>query len=278
MAPVTVGRWDWLLISIIVGTFASLIRWFVAHQAETATTHGAWRQGEAILASPWVAGPLRLAYAVGLPAIALFWQSALSARGLGLLPLPVTRSGPALDGLFFPTWDVWIKGLGWMVGISAAFWLIVVLGDVAARERRGNAPASGRRLIHLSPGALPRIVEDAVVYQIHWAFYREPFIFLWGTPLGIWLGAIPVVFEVAINPRLWEQLHAEGPPAVRAVLVRGGIFVASALVMIYTQNLWMALGLDLLVGALALSRQVPDRISAVARHSLLVPPTPPATQ
>ena len=117
-----------------------------------------------------------------------------------------------------------------------------------------------------------------MVYQIHWAFYREPFIFLWGTPLGIWLGAIPVVFEVAINPRLWEQLHAEGPPAVRAVLVRGGIFVASALVMIYTQNLWMALGLDLLVGALALSRQVPDRPSAVARHSLLVPPIPPATQ
>ncbi len=269
MAAVTVDRWDWLLASIILGTFASLTRWFVAHRAEAVTSHRFWQQADAVLASPWFATPLRLAYTIGLPAVALFWQSALSARGLGLQPLPATGSGPALGGLFYPTWASWVKDFGWMLGVSAAFWLIVVMGDVSSRDRAGRPTTSRFRPFRVSPGGWLRIVEDAAAYQIHWAFYREPFIFIWGTPLGIWLGALPVLFEVAINPRFWEQIHAEGPPAVRVALVRAGIFVASALVMIYTQNLWMGMGLGLIVGALADRGRQPETLGRTPDPSSL---------
>jgi len=240
------GRWDWLLVSIVVGTFASLARWFVARTAASGSAAG--QVAERALATPWISDVLRIVYAVGIPAAALFGQSALSARGLGLKSLPAPGDVTPLDGLLRPTWEDWAGDVGWMAGIGAAFWLLVTLGDHAARHLR-SSEESGKPDPH--SGAAQSAVVDAVVHQVHWAFYREPFIFAWGAPLGIWLGALPVLFEAVINPRFWERLNDEGPPAVRRCLVRAGLFVATGLVMIRTQNLWMGLGLDLLVGWLA---------------------------
>ena len=78
------ARWDWLLLALMAATLASLVRWAVSSPAIART-----RVGPALAAatqSPWLVQPLRALHALGIPAYALYWQHALSAKALGLKP------------------------------------------------------------------------------------------------------------------------------------------------------------------------------------------------
>jgi hypothetical protein len=245
------GRWDWLLVSIALATLASLTRWIVDRQVASGATVAtqAWQLLERLLCAPWLVHTLRVIYAVGLPAAALLGHRALSATGLGLKPLPTT--GTELVGvtnLSLPSWADWVSDLGTTATVAAGAWLLITLGERAAR--RWSTPDASR-----PPHSPFAALREAVIHQAHWAFYREPFIFTWGPVLGPWLGALPVLVEMLISPLFWERLHRGGGQARRAVLIRAGIFVASTLIILQTQNLWMALALDCVLGWLTAPQQ-----------------------
>jgi hypothetical protein len=81
---------------------------------------------------------------------------------------------------------------------------------------------------------------------VHWAFYREPFVLLWGLSLGTWAGLLPVAFEAGINPARWDDLRV--PPHGRDLLIRVGLAIVGALLFLETQNLWLAILMDAVVG------------------------------
>ena len=247
----TLGRWDWLLVSVALATLGSLIRWLVKRQITAGPTLavGAWQTLESLLSAPLLVHTLRVIYAVGLPAAALFGHRALSAKGLGLKPLPTIHAELiAGSNLSLPGWADWARDLGTTAAIAAALWLLITLGERAAC-RWATSPTS-------RSAARPLVaLREAVIHQAHWAFYREPFTFAWGSALGPWLGALPVLIEMLISPLFWERLHQGDPQARRAILVRAGIYVASTLIILETHNLWMALAMDLLLGWLTAPQQ-----------------------
>ncbi len=257
----TLNRWDWLLVSLALGALGSLIRWLVDRQIASGPTVAVsvWEALDRILGSPWLMQALRIIYAVGLPAAALFGYRALSARGLGLKPLPAPGIEHLLGTLDLPTWTDWMRDLGVTIAIAAGFWLVVLAGDRAAR--RWATVALPQRT-----GGVLAVLREAVIYQAHWAFYREPFVFTWGPAVGPWLAALLILAQVLINPLFWERLRAGGAPAGRPPLIRAGIFVASTLVFLQTQSLWMALLLDLLVGWLALAHRPAPSTAPPSSH------------
>lgn len=249
------GRWDWLLFSVVLGTLASLLRWLISFSAARSRTQVLLLLQQ-VVDSPWVTQPLRLAYAVGIPAALLFWERALTTRGLGLKPFPDLAAGmdaPALSG---GQWTEWAHDLGWAALVASVTFLLVWIGDRAARQGAPPAQRSHRDLwISL---------REAVYYQAHWAFYREPFVVLWGLSTGSWLGALPVALEAVLSPMLWEGMRGDTDYARRVVL-RCGLYAATTLVFLQTQNLWVAVAVDILLGWLLVPHPLVDVVPAPAR-------------
>lgn len=226
-------RWLWLILSIgtaLVVISARLLAETVGKRRPAAA------QFLNLLERPWLVHPLRLLYAIGFPAVALFWRGILTERGLGLKPLSFTPMSAA-----------WPADIGWGVLVAAGVWLIFTLSEWQMR-RAGAPPLTCRHSLGVA-------VREAVYHQVHWAFYREPFVLLWGPALGTWAGLAPVTLEALINPARWNDLQS--PARSRDLLVRVGLAVASALLYLQTQNLWVALLADAAVGW-ALGQAVPE--------------------
>ncbi|MCJ7550248.1 MAG: hypothetical protein MUQ30_11270 [Anaerolineae bacterium] len=267
MSDVRIDRWDWLLGSIILATLASLIHWLLhylyaaASKRRSADPIGLHAPNTRVLRtieSSWITFPLRLTYAIGIPAAALFWQGALTARGLGLKPmLTVTLTLPDAAGITqgVTPGQAWGGDLNWLVVVAGLTTLVMAAGSRVARQL---APQATTSKLGLGAAFL-----EAVYHEVHWAFYREPFVYVWGIGLGSWLGALPVLLETGINLMFWERLHARGAAYQRRMLVRAGLFVAGTQLYVLTQNLWLAIALDALVGWLALrwggQSTVPDQ-------------------
>ncbi|MGC9522173.1 MAG: hypothetical protein ACP5HG_09895 [Anaerolineae bacterium] len=249
MSGVRLGRWDWLLASVALNTLAALVHWVVVQQASSPHEPRVWQALRDLLESPWFAQPLRLLYGVGLPAAVLFWQRGLTTHGLGLQGLPGARDGVGDTNTPAVRWHDWAGDIGWAVAIGAVTGLVVVLGDLAAR-RSGRTPPGRQR------HDLGTSLREAVYYQVHWAFYREPFVVLQGATVGSWVGALPVLVEALLNPALWETVHAGEPRNTRAVLIRGALFVAGVLIYLKTSNLWVAIVVDMLLGWALLPSEV----------------------
>jgi len=251
-----IDRWDWLLGSIILATLASLIHWLLHYvngaSSKDQSAENIWLRVLATPAlgameSPWVSVPIRLIYAITIPTAALFWQGALTARGLGLqsmqagtLALPgtdnVTQSGAP--------GQAWGNDLSWLVVVAGVTALVMAAGSHIARQLAPQS-TTGRRNLGVA-------ILEAVYHEVHWAFYREPFVYAWGIGLGSWLGALPVLLETGISLMFWERLHTRGAAYQRQTLVRAGLFVASTQLYILTRNLWVIVALDALVGWLSL--------------------------
>ncbi len=249
MTQVRLGRWDWLLVSVALNTLAALVHWVVAQRASSARETSLWRAVRDALESPWLAQPIRLIYGVGLPAAVLFWQRALTTHGLGLQGLPGARDGIGAATTTLARWHDWARDIGWAVAIGAVTGLVIFLGDRAAERYRATELPPQRH----DPATSLR---EAVYHQVHWAFYREPFVILYGVGLGSWLGALPVLLETLLNPLLWETVHTGGPHHTRAVLVRGALFVAGVMTYLKTGNLWVAIAMDMLLGWALLPNEV----------------------
>lgn len=220
-------RWLWLILSL--GTALVVIS--ARLMAETfGKRNASAAQFLTLFEQPWLVHPLRLLYAIGFPAIALLWRGVLSERGLGLKPLSLA----ALQ----TQWGTWAGDIGWGVLIAAGFWLIFTLGEWQARQ------TGALRLPRCHQFGVA--LREAVYHQVHWAFYREPFVLLWGVALGAWVGLAPVALEALINPARWNDLQS--PARSRNLLVRIGLAVVGAMLYLQTQNLWVALLADTVVG------------------------------
>ncbi len=221
-------RWFWLAISLTLAIFAILLRWILARPGSRyAADFHAWLQHPGAI---WTIQTARLLYALGIPTLALFWRGALTARGLGL------QAAPWRGGLV--NWEDWMRDLGWGVFLGAGLWLLVRLSDVMI-HRQMSIAANPRREWSVA-------LREAIYHQAHWAFYREPFVLLWGASLGTWAGLLPVAFEAGINPARWEDLRT--PARGRDLLIRVGLAVVGALLFLKTQNLWLVILVDAVVG------------------------------
>jgi len=251
MSDARIDRWDWLLGSIVLATLASLTHWLLHYVTRAAgerkAADGIWLRVLRTIESPWVTLPIRLIYAIGIPAAALFWQGALTARGLGLQPmLAVTLALPGADNVTQSgnPGQAWGDDLNRLVVVAGVTALVMAVGSRIARQLAPQS-TTGKRNLGVA-------ILEAVYHEVHWAFYREPFIYSWGIGLGSWLGALPVLLETSVNLMFWERLHTRGAAYQRQILVRAGLFVASTQLYLLTQNLWLAIALDALVGWLAL--------------------------
>ncbi|MBN2393443.1 MAG: hypothetical protein JXR84_22110 [Anaerolineae bacterium] len=226
-------RWVWLNISLVIALLASALRWFLErpHLQKHLRLDAALIPYHAVWEIPWIIQPLRLLYAVGMPALALLWRGVLTPSGLGLKPLFRTtdQALSASPG----NWDTWVRDLGWTCAFAGGFWILVALADRTAR--RFSAPRTTRRSLGVA-------LREAVYHQAHWAFYREPFVLLLGVGMGAWAGLLPVAGEALLNPARWTDLQS--PTHGRDLLIRAGLAVLSAMLFIQTQNIWLMLLAD----------------------------------
>ncbi len=248
------ARWDWLLLALMTATLASLARWAISSPAIART-----RVGPALAAatqSPWLVQPLRAMHALGIPAAALYWQHALSAKALGLKPLPYPFAVSAAGLQAQADWDSWARDIGQAALYTAVIAAVVIVGDRRARHV-GKAPvvSSGNRswLVALREG---------IIHQVRWAFYREPFVFVWGPAIGSWLGTLPVLAEALVSPVLWRGLRTSEPNRSRAIVVRAGLLVGSTITYLATQNLWMTILLNVLLEWALLAQTHPEPVAS----------------
>lgn len=221
-------RWAWLAGSILLAFLVSWIGWAFRHmEGRPRRIYNAWC---AWPGRPWVEQTARLLYTVGIPALALFWRGALKESGLGLQPFPwqetsvITTSLPA-------TWDNW---LGDILSALALGTTLILLVAVARRplQRANISPSVRTHDVAVS-------LREAVVHEIHWSFYREPFILLWSADIGVWIGALVTLLEAALNPARWADLR--NPTAAYDLLLRASLAVSSASLFLLTHNIWIAI-------------------------------------
>lgn len=227
-------RWLWLAASVATALLFASLQWLLRQPGERLSP---WiEQARRWPGAPWLWQVARLSYAVGLPALALFWQGALTERGLGLQPVLWLTDAPA--ELVQANWLDWVRDLGWAAGIGGGAWLLAILGQHLVQQATGEA---ARYEHHFGLAG-----REAIYHQVHWAFYREPFVLLWGNGWGAWLGLGLVALEAACNPLRWEDWRFFGRG--RDLLVRALLAVVSLLLYLQTQNLWLALLTDWGVG------------------------------
>lgn len=213
-------RWLWLGVSLLLGL---LISWWIWAMDRYAAEESWWAD---LLRAPWMPAlweGARWLYAFGLPAAVLLWRHALTERGLGLQPFAaLDESLPAAARL--ANWNDWMADLGITAAIVAIVALLHTLGlRPIAAARSPRRPATMTAL------------GEAVLHEVHWAFYREPFVLLLGAEMGSWAGLGLVALEAALNPLRWRDLHdAERRPLL---LWRAELAVVSLLLFILTGNL-----------------------------------------
>jgi hypothetical protein len=227
-------RWVWLNVSLVIALLASAFRWFLERPHllgfranANFTPHPVWE-------IPWIIQPLRLLYAVGIPAAALLWRGALTSSGLGLKPFwTVDQALSTASG----SWNIWVRDLGWMCVFACGFWTLIAIADRSAK--RLSPPHTTRSTMRRS---LSVSLREAVYHQVHWAFYREPFVLLFGVGMGAWAGLLPVAGEALLNPARWTDLQSS--TRGRDLIIRAGLAVLSAMLFIQTQNIWLMLLAD----------------------------------
>lgn len=224
-------RWVWLAGSLCIATIAIAVRW-ILERPRSLTTAATETRPPANTLPVWTYQIARMVYAVGIPALALFWRGALTSTGLGLQPFFWTENAslnPSRAG-----WDNWAHDIGWTCASAAGVWLLVTIGDYSSTRFSGHRPAKRH--------SLGLALREAIYHQTHWAFYREPFVLLWGSELGAWAGLIPVAGEAIVNPYRWTDLQS--PDRGRDLVIRTGLAVMSAVLYVQTQNIWPVLVAD----------------------------------
>lgn len=171
----------------------------------------------------------RLVYYVGVPYAALLTKS-LAPIDLGL----TGNSGPLLG------WSSvdWLRQLNDVLIVGAL--ALISTGLTARQMARANVPLG---VDERSTGA---ILIDAAYAEIHWAFYRAaPFIILndiyWATLLGLGLVGVEVLVSIVRNgpgTQIEERQSWIGLALLMAM---------SATLFILTHNLWLAIGLHIVV-------------------------------
>ena len=218
------SRWGWLLFSIALAETANLglilLAWIHHRKEPNWSTVSAWTAR--LQQRSWIS-LIRLPYTIGLPAYAYLTQGALTARGLGLQSIGGGMIGPSAVVVD------WAVDLGWAALIAVSVWLVVIVGRFQTAPKRSVAK--------LRNG--PPAILEALFHQVHWAFYREPFVLVLGLSLGSWVGAGVAALEAMTNPAWWTDIHSARRK--EAIVNYGALLVASTLLYGLTRNLWVAI-------------------------------------
>lgn len=228
-------RWLWLAGSLLLACLVSWIGWAIRNMGGSPkvwySKWCAWR-GRAGLQHT-----ARLLYAVGIPVAALLWRGVLKESALGLKSFP-WLPGDSLTHMLPSTWADWLTNTLWAAGVALGAVALVALAQSYLRRTESPAPQA-RRDLTIS-------LREAVIHEAHWAFYREPFILLWGTETGAWAGVLLALLEAAVNPARWADLREV--TASHALLLRAALAISSTLIFLLTQNLWLMLLTHTLLG------------------------------
>lgn len=219
-------RWLWLIVSFGITLLVVGVR--LAQDLAQKRTGSPASPRLITPKSPWIQ-LLRFLYTVGIPALALLWRGALTERGLGLKPIHWTATAAS-------NWTLWAADIGWACALSLGTGAILWLGNLSRTQQ------TPPQIQHRPDIAL----REALFHQVHWAFYREPFVLLWGGPVGAWLGLLLVTLEAIINPIHWSALSS--PARGRTLIIRIGIAIMSTMLYIQTQNLLVAILADAALG------------------------------
>lgn len=241
----TIGEgWLWLGVSLLLAVFWSNLVWLFSPWVEADRARGEFGSlAERIVVevATWRFASashqiLRLLYYVGLPFAALFWgHDAIVGRLFGLQPLLVPEAGGTQQStLLSANWLDWLGDLGWAAVIGLGSWGVLVLGALAWRRALSSLEGDGEGTG--SPES--RTLREAVYHEIHWAFYRNAAIVVWGLYWGIWMGLGLVALEALANP-IWRKAMSDPTQAPRQLL-RASLAVVSSLLFLQTQNLWLA--------------------------------------
>ncbi len=215
--------------------------------------YSTWRQWRGRL---WIEQTARILYSVGIPAAALLWRGVLKEGMLGLQPFPWQQNAPAITALPL-SWEDWLRDFLWILTLGVVLFALIELAQ-RVTQRNGIAHDGSRQ------GAIVSL-REAVIHETHWAFYREPFILLWGINIGVWAGMSLTLLEAAVNPARWADLQE--PANARQLLLRAALAVTSAMLFLLTQNFWLALLLHSLLGWWwSTQRYSPTHPECTSRH------------
>jgi hypothetical protein len=188
--------------------------------------------------TPWVEEAVQFAYYLGIP----FLAAINGLLGADLLGISGTDwlDGKNIQGFL---WEDWAKGLGFAATAVLAIVVVWFSGRPRARQ-------AGLAMVTVGPiGPLWQRLLHTLYDQIHWAFYRSgPILWLGDVYWGTFAGLALVLLEAALNPALWwslRSLETAGPP-----LFRLGMAWISALLFLATHNLWLAIGVHLILAGL----------------------------
>ncbi len=220
-------RWLWLAVSVTVAWLASWWIWAMDRYA----AEGSW--WARLLQAPWMPAlwhALRWTYYLGLPAFVFFGRRALTGRGLGLQSLLfLDRTLPTATRLV--NWRDWVADGGITVAVIAVVlsvrWLTLRRSGFTRSRWREGPWAAGR---------------EALLHEVHWAFYREPFVLLWGSGTGSWAGLMLVALEAAFNPLRWRDFRQSD--RLLLLLWRAALAVVSVLLFQMTGNLLLMILAD----------------------------------
>lgn len=217
-------RWLWLGGSVALFILAAWVRYFLSPATgEPKEWQQRWQRWPG---RPWIRELGRLFYYLGVPAAALLWRGTLTERGLGLQSFSATKLN----------WTDWMLDIGWTSSIALLAALTVFLSRQQIRKLRAST-------LPTKPRDLGVAIREALYQESHWAFYRAPFVLLWGIESGSWAGLLPLLLENLLHPLRWDELT--DPEQRYNLWLNMVLFTVSTLSYLQTQNIWPILLADL---------------------------------
>lgn len=232
--------WLWLGGSLLLAVLWANLVWLFREPrggtiGEAASRLAAWRF------SPWLLQSLRLLYYVGTPFAALLWgHDAVVGRLLGLqplrLPIPGQESASAYTAA---NWADWARDAGWAMAVGIGTWGLLAMAWWTYRRAVATIGETDPGIA--VPGSGWLYLREASYHELHWAFYRNAPAVVLGKYWGAWIGLGLVGIEAALNPA-WRKGLSD-PRQAPCQLMRSSLAIASSVVFLLTENLWLALAL-----------------------------------
>jgi len=236
--PLLRPGWSWLMGSVFVGIVLCNLGWLFLDPNSKRFPQVS-SGGAAQRFAPWASEGLRMLYYVGLPSAALFWgHDAVIGRIAGLQPLALPFLGTQFDGLSTSlSWTDWTRDAGWAVATATGAWALLALGGwTYYRALRAASETSLDVSLEVSGWALLR---EAAYDEVHWTFYRNMPIVVFGVYWGVWIGLAIAAAEASFCPPWRHKLT--NPKDAPLCLAQTAFSVTSAVFYLLTQNLWLAI-------------------------------------
>lgn len=222
----------WVLGSILIYAVAVNGLYLIQSRNARSSPHGRWLVALA-----------RALYFLGIPYLALGgwprprFSGLLSLADMGLV---------GLGGRWSPT--RWLSATGTALGFGLVALVLLLVAWGSASRDAGYAPAgqgaTGRLGFQARPWWLNAI--DVLYLEVHWAFYRGACIVVLGDLYtGVFAGLGLVYLEWALNP-FWRRGWLSNAVAA-AQWLRAALALVVALIFLFTRNLWLCLGVHLLL-------------------------------